>query len=197
MLLTEDGRIKSGELETYQINRKNSKNNRSNKRKRHRYLRRFIKGFFITLLILFLLILIAGGIVAYNVYEIVKDVRLNKNDLFIKYENSVVKDAGGNTLAMLNGDENRIIVSLDEMAEYLPKAFVSIEDERFYSHKGVDIKRTLGATYTYITNKGSSSFGGSTITQQLVKNLTQENEGTWQRKVREMARAYYLSLIHI
>lgn len=192
MLLTDDGRIKSGELETYQINRKNSKNNRSNKRKRHPHLRKFIKGFFITLLILFLLIMIAGGIVAYNVYEIVKDVRLNKNDLLIKYENSVVKDVAGNTLAMLNGDENRIIVSLDEMAEYLPKAFVSIEDERFYSHKGVDIKRTLGATYTYITNKGSSSFGGSTITQQLVKNLTQENEGTWQRKVREMARAYYI-----
>ena len=78
------------------------------------------------------------------------------------------------------------------MPDYLPKAFISIEDERFYQHEGVDIKRTLKATYTYIINKGNSPFGGSTITQQLVKNLTEEREDTWERKVREMARAYYI-----
>ena len=78
------------------------------------------------------------------------------------------------------------------MPEYLPKAFISIEDERFYEHKGVDIKRTAKATYTYIINKGNSPFGGSTITQQLVKNITEEREDSWERKVREMARAYYV-----
>ena len=78
------------------------------------------------------------------------------------------------------------------MSQYIPKAFVAIEDERFYDHKGVDIKRTAAATMTYVLNGGKSSFGGSTITQQLVKNLTEEDDRTWQRKVKEMARAYYL-----
>lgn len=78
------------------------------------------------------------------------------------------------------------------MAEYLPKAFIAIEDERFYNHLGIDVKRSLAATATYILNRGSSSFGGSTITQQVVKNLTKESERSWQRKVKEWARAYYL-----
>jgi len=78
------------------------------------------------------------------------------------------------------------------MPEYLPKAFISIEDERFYEHDGIDIKRTAKATYTYIINKGISPFGGSTITQQLVKNIKEEKDDTWERKVREMARAYYI-----
>ena len=72
------------------------------------------------------------------------------------------------------------------MSPYIPKAYISIEDERFYEHKGVDIKRTGAATVTYVLHKGKSSFGGSTITQQLVKNLTNDKEDDWQRKVREM-----------
>ena len=67
-------------------------------------------------------------------------------------------------------------------------AFIAIEDERFESHGGVDIPRTAKATLTYIFT-GSSSFGGSTITQQLVKNLTNDRDTSPLRKVREMARA--------
>ena len=81
------------------------------------------------------------------------------------------------------------------MAEYLPVAFVSIEDERFYDHMGIDVKRTLAATVKYAFSKvgiGSSNYGGSTITQQTVKNITKEKDRTWQRKVKEMARAYYI-----
>ena len=77
----------------------------------------------------------------------------------------------------------------------MPVAFVSIEDERFYDHMGIDIKRTLAATAKYALSKvgiGSSSYGGSTITQQTVKNITKEKDRTWQRKVKEMARAYYI-----
>ena len=186
MFLTEDGQLQTEEPQTYQIVTK------KRKQKKHPKLRKTIKAFFIILLILILVILIACGFIAYKIYEIAKDAKMDKNDLVIRYENSIVKDMQGNTLAVLNGDENRVSISLSEMAEYLPKAFISIEDERFYTHQGVDIKRTLGATYTYIKNKGTSTFGGSTITQQLIKNLTEEKEDTWQRKVREMARAYYV-----
>ncbi len=162
------------------------------KPKKHSVFKGILKAFFIILLLIILLTMIIGGIVAYKIYDVVKDVRLSKNDLIIKYENSVVKDINGNTIAVLNGEENRQSVSIDQISKYVPLAFIDIEDERFYEHNGVDIKRTAAATYTYIKNKGQSPFGGSSITQQLVKNLTQETEDTWQRKVREMVRAYYL-----
>lgn len=189
MFITKDGQIQSDGPQTYQVQTKKNKNKKNRK---HPILRKVIKVFFITLLILFLIGLAVAGFAAYKIYNIAKDAKLNKNDLAIKYENSIVKDMQGNTLGVLNGDENRESLPLAEMAEYLPKAFIAIEDERFYEHRGVDIKRTAKAAYTYIANKGSSPFGGSTITQQLVKNLTQEKEDTWQRKVREMARAYYV-----
>lgn len=192
MFITDDGKIQSDGVQTYQIQGKKKNNKNNKKHRRHPILRKVIKIFLITFLILFLLVLAAGGFAAYQIYNIAKDAKLSKNDLAIKYENSVVKDMQGNTLGVLNGNENRESIPLSEMPEYLPKAFVAIEDERFYEHKGVDIKRTAKATYTYIANRGKSPFGGSTITQQLVKNLTQEKEDTWQRKVREMARAYYV-----
>ncbi len=185
MYITEDGQIQSDVVQTYQVKTKKHK-------KKPGKFKKFLKLIFIILLIFFLIFLLIGGFVAYKVYEIVKDAKLDKNDLTIKYENSVIKDMQGNTIGILNGNENRESIKLEEMAEYLPVAFISIEDERFYSHKGIDVKRTLKATYTYIKTKGNSPFGGSTITQQLVKNLTQENEDTWQRKVKEMARAYYV-----
>ena len=197
MFITEDGQIQSRISETYQIETKKSKKKKEKKQKnkkpkKHPKLRKFIKTVFILLFILFLLLIAAGGYAAYQIYNIAKDAKLNKNDLIIKYENSVVKDIKGNTLGVLNGSENRQSIPITQMPEYLPKAFIAIEDERFYEHKGVDIKRTARATYTYLSSKGNSPFGGSTITQQLVKNLTQEKDDTWQRKVREMARAYYV-----
>ena len=171
------------DIETYKIIKKRSK---------HPIITGILKAITIMFLLLLIVVLVVGGYAAYKVYGIVKDARLSKNDLTIKYENSVVKDMENNTVGILNGNENRESISIKEMPSYLPAAFVAIEDERFYEHKGVDVKRTLKATYTYIKNKGKSPFGGSTITQQMVKNLTQEKEDTWQRKVREMARAYYV-----
>ena len=81
------------------------------------------------------------------------------------------------------------------MSPYIPNAFVAIEDERFREHNGIDLKRTAAATAKYGLSKigiGSASYGGSTITQQLVKNLTKEDDRNWERKVKEMARAYYI-----
>ena len=82
------------------------------------------------------------------------------------------------------------------MPENLKDAYVAIEDERFYTHSGVDFKRTGAAIFQYVTKGGNSSFGGSTITQQLVKNITQEAERTGKegiiRKVKEWAKAYQI-----
>lgn len=137
-------------------------------------------------------LIILAGIMFGIVYGLIKEAKLSVEDLAIKNQNSVVKDINGNIIATLSGDENREIISITEMPEYLKKAFVSIEDERFYDHYGIDIKRTSAAVATYILHGGKSSFGGSTITQQVVKNLTNDDERSWKRKVKEWARAYYI-----
>lgn len=91
----------------------------------------------------------------------------------------------------IHGSENRIWVSINEIPDDLKDAFIAIEDHRFRDHSGVDWYRTLGAVKNFFVPSGSS-FGGSTITQQLIKNLTGEDEVTIQRKVQEIFRALYL-----
>lgn len=91
-------------------------------------------------------------------------------------------------LQTIYGDENRIWVDYGQIPEALWQATIAIEDERFMSHHGVDWKRTLGATANLFL-RTSSSYGGSTITQQLLKNMTKDNAGTVNRKVREIFRA--------
>ncbi|MCC8072930.1 MAG: penicillin-binding protein [Clostridiales bacterium] len=89
-------------------------------------------------------------------------------------------------LTRLYGEENRIWVDLDEMSEYMTDAFIATEDKRFESHHGVDWKRTIAV---FIRQNDQ---GGSTITQQLIKNLTDENEATYVRKFNEILNALNL-----
>ena len=97
-------------------------------------------------------------------------------------------------LLTLSSDENRIWVDLDATPKNLQNAFIAIEDEHFPIHNGVDIKRTLKATLTYFLDKltgkgGQASLGGSTITQQLIKNITGDDEQTISRKISEISKA--------
>lgn len=107
-------------------------------------------------------------------------------------ECSKVLDTSGNVIAELGSERKKIKVKFDDIPDNLKNAYVSIEDERFYEHSGIDIKRTGGAILSYIFNAGNSSYGGSTITQQLVKNLTGDNTDSVTRKVKEWWKAYQL-----
>lgn len=91
-------------------------------------------------------------------------------------------------LTRLHGEENRIWVNLDDMSPYLRSAFIATEDQRFEKHNGVDWIRTVGV----IVKPSNRSQGGSTITQQLIKNLTDENEVTIVRKFNEILSALNL-----
>lgn len=91
-------------------------------------------------------------------------------------------------LARLHGEENRIWVDYDEMPQNLLNAFICLEDKRFYEHSGVDFIRTIGV----IVIPERWGQGGSTITQQLIKNLTNDNEATFNRKFNEIIRALNL-----
>jgi len=76
-------------------------------------------------------------------------------------------------------------VSIDKVPKDLIHAFVSIEDKRFYEHSGVDWRRSISAGANYFL-KFNGSYGGSTITQQLIKNVTQKDEYSFQRKIQEI-----------
>ena len=146
------------------------------------------------MLVLFLLMCVVGaGIVSGIFFGLFgDDFEITKEELKIGAANSVIVDQNGGVIANLSGDEKRKVITLEEMADYLPKAYVAIEDERFYKHSGVDFKRTAGAIMH--TLLGNSSYGGSTITQQLVKNITKDDESQGlagiMRKVKEWAKAY-------
>jgi len=90
-------------------------------------------------------------------------------------------------IARLHGEENRVWVNLDKMSKYLPEAFIALEDKRFEEHHGVDWYRFLGVITKYNFNQG-----GSTITQQLIKNITGENDVTVVRKFKEIVTALNL-----
>ena len=144
-----------------------------------------IKKIIIAVIIIVIIILaIILGISAYNWKQITTDMFTN--------ENSVVIDSDGNVIAELGSERKKIKVENEDMPENLKDAYVSIEDERYYRHHGVDIRRTGSAIINYVIHFGNSSFGGSTITQQLVKNLTGDNSSSISRKVKEWWKAYLL-----
>ncbi len=94
---------------------------------------------------------------------------------------------------LYSGGENRIWISYDQMNSYTKDAIVAIEDKRFWEHQGVDWKRTAGAFLNLFVPIYKTNAGGSTITQQLVKNVTRDDDYRIERKVREIFRALNLA----
>lgn len=145
------------------------------------------KRIFVLILIILVVLLIMFLVSLYKWNKILKDI--------IKCENSVVVDSTGNVIAVLGESRIQEYVKLEDIPKNLVNAYVSIEDKNFYKHNGINVKRTAGAVASYVFNGGSSSFGGSTITQQLVKNITGDNETKISRKVQEWNRAIKTELV--
>ena len=106
-------------------------------------------------------------------------------------QRSVIYAAGGQVIATLAGEENRMIVPLDQVPEVAQNAVIAIEDARFYEHNGVDPGGLFRALFTNI-EAGGIRQGGSTITQQLVKNIIVGTEKSLDRKIREAQYAVAL-----
>ena len=96
---------------------------------------------------------------------------------------SYLYDVNGNELMSITAIEYRDWVDLEDIPEMLRNAFIAVEDVRFYKHSGVDFKRLFSAALEILGNSNSS--GGSTITQQLIKNKVLGAERTYKRKVQE------------
>ena len=139
---------------------------------------------------------VAGICLGLGVFRGVIDSAPNQTviDVSPKGFSSFVYDADKNQVAKLvSADSNRIPVSGDMITDDLAHAFVAIEDERFYEHKGIDAPGILRAAVIGLTSGGHFSEGASTITQQLIKNnvfTTWTNETTVERIKRKLQEQY-------
>lgn len=91
----------------------------------------------------------------------------------------------------ISGSVRKIYYSLDEIGPYLSRGFVVVEDKKFYQHSGFDLKRTILATANYLFKK-DRIFGASTITQQVIKNVSGDNQLSVKRKLEEIIRAIHI-----
>ena len=115
---------------------------------------------------------------------------LNLVALDTQAQTSFIYDSNNHLITEYKGTENRVLVSLDAMPKRLRNAFIAVEDARFYSHSGVDLKRIVGAFVSNLTSSGTQ--GGSTITQQLIKNTLLSSEQSYKRKIQEAYLALQL-----
>lgn len=148
----------------------------------------------------FLVMIITGVVVGVSVMFYVIDIANEPNTInleeisFVETSHVYIKDDNGNFPSKpdksLYSTENRVWVKFKDIPQNMVNAQIAIEDKRFYEHEGVDWYRTGGAVYSLAT--GQDDFGGSTITQQLIKNITNDNEVSITRKLREIFRAIQL-----
>lgn len=166
------------------------------KKKPHVWLRIFIGIPFLMLAAA----LTAGGIYLYHRYgPEVKELqaeakRIAKESLpedFRTEETTLFYTADGQELETMSGGRDSFYLSAEQIPEDVRAAVCSIEDKRFYEHKGVDYRGVLRAVRSMIEN-GEPTQGGSTITQQLARNLYLTTEKTWQRKLEEIFLALEL-----
>lgn len=145
----------------------------------------------------FLLMLLFISLVAYyyvNGYasevkglrdEAVFFVSHSSPDTFRSVETSIAYDANGETISVMKGEKDVYYKTYAEIPPYVRQAIISIEDKRFYQHKGVDYKSVARAAWAMFQDREVTQ-GGSTITQQLARNTFLTRERTWQRKVEEL-----------
>ena len=103
---------------------------------------------------------------------------------------SFLYDGAGNVITDYKGTENRVMVNIYQIPERLQHAFIAVEDARFYTHNGVDLKRIVGSLVQNLLSETQQ--GGSTITQQLIKQTVLSSELSYKRKIQEAYLAMQL-----
>lgn len=148
--------------------------------------------FLIILLAVFLALALTGAGAAYAVIRAyVEEIPEMDFDQLIPSNTSTLYDKNGDHWMDVYGDENRVQVPLDFIPQHVQDAFIAIEDERFYDHTGIDLK-AIGRAFMANLRRQRTTQGGSTITQQLVKNAFLTPDRTYKRKIQEAYLAYQL-----
>ncbi len=107
-------------------------------------------------------------------------------DTFRASETSIVYDVNGKQIATLTGDKDMYYVEINTIPKAAVNAMLATEDRKFYKHNGIDIKAIAAAAVSLVKNNGELRRGGSTITQQLARNVFLNNAKEWSRKIKEM-----------
>ncbi len=176
------------------------------KKQKHKKKKKYRVFWFFAKLQIFLLIVVAAAVgwyyfggYAQTVSKLQKEakalVRASDEGTFRSVETSMVYDANGTLVSTLKGEKDVYYLEYDEIPAYAPAAMVSIEDKKFYSHNGIDVKAILRAAKAMIQN-GKVTQGGSTITQQLARNIYLNQDIKWERKIEEMFIAVELEKIY-
>ena len=144
---------------------------------------------------LLLAIVVIGGVLLYMKYgkkvlamesDAKKIVSKSTLETFRQNETSIIYDAKGNIMSKLKGEKDVYYIKYSDIPQVAVDAITSIEDKNFFNHKGYDLKAIMRAAVAYVRNKGVITQGGSTITQQLARNIFLSFEESWQRKAREI-----------
>lgn len=184
-----------------QLNKKKTVTKKRKRRKKQHPVVRILKGIGTAILSIFLILVITGSIVttALTIYIMkiadASDYTIDIDALKLSYTTMIyATDKDGNEIEVkrLYENANRIWVDYDKIPSHVKDAFVYTEDERFWDHTGVDWKRTFSAFANLFLHFYSTEQGGSTITQQLIKNVTDDDEVSYTRKIREIFRAIQL-----
>jgi len=143
----------------------------------------------------FLLLITVGAAIGLGVGKAIIDSapEITIDDVKPEGYTTIIYDQNGNEIQQLHGEEaNRIYVEFDQIPDHFKDAIVSIEDERFWQHNGIDLKGILRAIVTNIKAGDLTQSGASTITQQLIKNNVLSTEKKFKRKIQEQYLAIKL-----
>lgn len=163
--------------------------NRVTRKKKHRFLK-----FISIVTVLFLLTVGAGAAYIFTNYETKVDMSMFGSEILDSTTRFYYLSSSGEQVELdetLKGSRKILYSNYGEIPKDLVNAFVAIEDKRFFEHKGVDIYRTLGAAANHFLGF-EGRFGASTITQQLIKNVSGKNDITVKRKIQEILWAFDL-----
>ena len=149
---------------------------------------------FVAVIVLFVKSDYAGGIFSLR-SQAIETVRNSTIEDMQGQRVGTIYDAQGGVIAELKNERNIRYLTSEEIPQTVKDAFVSIEDKRFYKHNGVDFF-ALTRAVTKLINKDAITQGGSTITQQLARNIFLTHEVSWQRKVKEMFTAWEIEKMY-
>ncbi|EKD49394.1 MAG: hypothetical protein ACD_63C00158G0002 [uncultured bacterium] len=183
--------LKTSKKSAGDLYRSKNKKRKSARRlsKKQKRARRIFK----TLVIILIVLLVAiGGVFAWGATQLPSSEEI-LSGRFVPQATQILDRTGEHILFELHGEENRTLIKLMDLPEYIPQASIAIEDDDFYKHPGFDVKGIIRAAWKNVTGQQVSQ-GGSTITQQLIKNTMLTSDRTFTRKFKELVLSMELEM---
>ena len=174
-------------------NKSKKKKTKKSRSRKSRILKRVLLGLLILVLLFILIMITRFGIMAAEYQKEAKQlVKDGGREIFKANQTSILYDSAGNVITELIGDRDSYYLEYSEIPYFVKRAMITTEDRNFYEQSGVDVKAIFRAMLELVKNEGAITQGGSTITQQLARNIFLTHEVTMERKLKEMFLAFEL-----